>query len=74
MDHLEVGERKYNVMLTKIRHICSSFNADLCNINKILNSICNCGVQSETAEHFFFERYLYNEIDFFETEIKIYFS
>ena len=32
-EHLSVGERKYNIILTRIRHRCSSLNADLFHVN-----------------------------------------
>ena len=32
-EHLSVGERKYNIILTRIRHRCSSLNADLFYVN-----------------------------------------
>lgn len=60
-NYLMAGERKFNVILTRIRHKCSSLKADLCNVNIIPYSICSCGAQSETADHFFFECNLYND-------------
>ena len=33
MDHLLVGDRKSNILLTRIRHRCSSLNADLFSVN-----------------------------------------
>ena len=58
--HLLVGERKYNIILTRIRHRCSSLNADLFHVNIVPYSNCSCGVLVENAEHYLFECTLYN--------------
>ena len=59
-EYLSVGERKYNIILTRIRHRCSSLNADLFHINIVPYSNCSCGVLVENAEHYLFECTLYN--------------
>ena len=59
-EYLSVGERKYNIILTRIRHRCSSLNADLFHVNIVPYSNCSCGVLVENAEHYLFECTLYN--------------
>ena len=59
-EHLSAGERKYNIILTRIRHKCSSLNADLFHVNIVPYSNCSCGVLVENAENYFFECTLYN--------------
>lgn len=58
-NYLYVGHRKYNILLTRLRHRCSSLNSDLYNVNIISFSNCNCGALTENAYHFFFECPLY---------------
>ena len=60
-DHTIVGERRYSIILTRIRHRCSSLKADLFRVNIINNPSCSCGAPFESAEHYFFECELYNE-------------
>ena len=57
-EHLLVGERKCNIILTRIRHRSSSLSADLFQGKNIPYS--NCGVLFETAEHYFLICSLYN--------------
>ena len=40
MDYLLVGERKTNIVLTGIRHMCSSLNEDLLKVNIVPYSNC----------------------------------
>ena len=40
--HLSVGESKYNIILTRIRHRCSVLNADLFHVNIVPYSNCSC--------------------------------
>ena len=54
-DILSIGERKHSVILTRIRHNCSSLNADLNRVNIVPSSSCTCGANFETAQHYFFE-------------------
>ena len=54
-----VGERKYNIMLTRIRHRSSSLKADLYGVNTIPSPACSCGAPIENADHYFFECPLY---------------
>ena len=60
-DHTIFGERRHNIILTRIRHRCSSLKADLFRVNIINNPSCSCGAPFESAEHYFFECELYNE-------------
>ena len=54
-DILSIGERKHSIILTRIRHNCSSLNADLNRLNIVPSSACTCGANFETAQHYFFE-------------------
>ena len=58
-DYTNVGERKYSIMLARIRHRSSSLKADLFNVNIIPSPACGCGAPSENAEHYLFECQLY---------------
>ena len=57
---LSVGERKYNIILTRIRHRCSSLNADLFHVNIVPFSNYSYGVLVENAEHSLYECTLNN--------------
>ena len=59
MDHLLVGDRKSNILLTRIRHRCSSLKADVFSVNIVPYSNCRCGAQFKTAEHYLLECRLY---------------
>lgn len=61
VDYISKTERKFNIILTRIKHRCSSLKADLYRVNIVPNSTCSCGALMETAEHYFFECDLYNE-------------
>lgn len=54
-DILGLGERKLNIALTRLRHNCSSLNADLHRVNIVPSSVCSCGAGIENAQHYFFE-------------------
>ena len=58
-DYTNVGERKYNIMLTRIRQRSSSLKADLYGVNIIPSPACSCGAPIENADHYFFECPLY---------------
>ena len=60
-DFLSVGDRKYDVILTRIRHNCSSLKADLYRINIVPNPICDSGIYIENAGHYFFFCTQYND-------------
>ena len=53
-DYTKVGERKYNMILARIRHRCSNLRSDLFRVNIIPDPICSGGAPSESAEHYFF--------------------
>ena len=59
-EHLSVGERKYNIILTRIRHRCNSLNVDLFHANIVPSSNSSCSVLVENTEHYLFESILYN--------------
>ena len=54
-DILSIGERKHSIILTRIRHNCSSLNADLNRVSIVPSSACTCGANFKTAQHYFFE-------------------
>ena len=56
-----IGERKYNIILSRIRHRCSSLRIDLFDVNIILDLACSCGAPSENDKHYCFECYFSNE-------------
>ena len=58
-DYTNVGERKYNIMLTRIRNRSSSLKADLYCVNIIPSPACSCGAPRENADHYCFECPLY---------------
>ena len=58
-DYTNVGGRKYNITLTRIRHRSSSLKADLYVVNIIPSPACSCGAPIENADHCFFECPLY---------------
>ena len=53
------GPRKLSILHTRIRHQCSSLNADMSKIHIINNLKCNCGASFEDAIHYFLECSLY---------------
>ena len=48
-------ERTGDIILSRIRHKCSSLQADLYSVNIVTNPFCTCRPYIENAEHFFFE-------------------
>ena len=60
LNYLSAGERKFNIILTKLSHRSSSLKSDLFNINIIDNRNCSCGAEVENAEHYFFGCPLYD--------------
>ena len=59
-DYTSIGERKYNIMQTRIRHRSSSLKADLYGVNIIPSPACSCGAPIENADHYFFSNVPYN--------------
>jgi hypothetical protein len=53
------GPRKLSILHTRLRHQCSSLNADLSKIHIINNFKCNCSATFEDAIHYFLECPLY---------------
>ena len=51
--------KKLSILHTRLRHQCSSLNADLSKIHIINNLKCNCGASFEDAIHYFLECPLY---------------
>ena len=52
-EHLSAGGRKYNIILSRIRHMYSSLNAALIKVSTVLYSNCSIDVLFESAEHLF---------------------
>lgn len=55
-----VGDRKLNIIHTKLRHNCSSLNYDLFRMNLVETPCCSCGHSCENVYHFFFKCRHYN--------------
>ena len=51
--HFLIGKRQRNIILTKLRHNCSSLNFDLYRVNLKGSPQCLCGATEETVEHYF---------------------
>ena len=58
-EYYNEGPRKLNILHTRLRHQCSSPNADLSRIHIINNYKCNCGASFEDAIYYFLECPLY---------------
>ena len=56
------GQRKYNIIHTKIRYNNSSLNYDLYRCNLRDSPGCACGFNVENAHHFFLKCPLYDHI------------
>ena len=56
------GDRKYNIIHTKLRHGCSQLNSDLHRVNLRQSPFCECGDFPEDANHFFFYCNTYNDV------------
>jgi predicted Zn-ribbon and HTH transcriptional regulator len=54
-----IGDRKTNIIHTKLRHRCSGLNADLYRVNLKNDPCCACGHLFEDAIHFSLECPLY---------------
>jgi hypothetical protein len=57
--HTPPGDRKTNIIHTKLRHRCSGLNADLYRVNLKNDPRCVCGHLFEDAIHFFLDCPLY---------------
>ena len=56
------GDRKLSMIQSRFRMNCSSLKADLFNLNIIESSNCVCSSAEETAEHYFMDCPLYNDL------------
>ena len=54
------GHRKLNILHSRLRHQCSSLNADLFKVNIANDPKCSCGAPYEDAIHFLLECPLYH--------------
>ena len=59
--YYNVGDRKSNILLTKLRNSCSSLNADLFRVNLTDSPSCRCGHHNEDVFHYLFHCPLYND-------------
>ena len=50
---LDHGDRKLNILHTRLRHGSSSLNDDLYRVNLTSDCSCSCGTSIKNAEHFF---------------------
>ena len=57
--HFLIGDRKTNILLTRLRNGCSTLKADLYRVNLIIFPICQCGHANEDAFHYLFQCNLY---------------
>ena len=58
-DYFFAGERKYNVILTRLRNLCSNLNFDLFRVNLTHSPVCFCGAPVENVSHYLLECNLY---------------
>ncbi|KAK3084597.1 hypothetical protein FSP39_016077 [Pinctada imbricata] len=58
--YFSYGNRKTNVIHTRLRHRCSQLHSDLHRINLVSDPSCRCGFPNENAIHFFLECNLYS--------------
>ena len=57
--YLLVGDRKWNILQTRLRCHASALNSDLYRVNLTDSPFCQCGNMNEDAYHFLFECTLY---------------
>lgn len=57
--YVVVGQRTHEISLVRIKHNCSSLNADLNRVNIVPSPFCTCGPNIENAYHYFFNCPLY---------------
>ena len=58
------GSRIANILHTRLRHSCSSLNADLFCVNIIDFKSCDCGSEIENVHHYFLECPKFNRCRF----------
>ena len=51
-DYFHVGDRKSNILITRLRHSCSILKADLFKVNLVSTQNCSCGHPIEDSYHF----------------------
>ena len=59
--HFSYGERKLNIIHTRLRNGCSALNADLFRVNLVQSPACRCSYPVENAIHYFFDCTLYTD-------------
>ena len=77
--YFSCGDRKTNIIHTRLRNMCSQLNADLHRVNLIGNPSCICGHPYEDCIHYFLEcnQYvhdrmtLFNELNEFNVSIEL---
>ena len=50
--HYNIGDRKGNVYITRLRNKCSILKNDLYRVNLVNDKMCTCGYHCEDTEHF----------------------
>jgi hypothetical protein len=61
-NHFYHGDRKSQILHTRLRLRCSNLNEDLYNVNLNETPLCKCGEALEDAEHFLIECPNYEEL------------
>ena len=56
------GDRKCNIIHTKLRHGCSQLNSDLYRVHLLQSPLCECGDSIEDVTHFFLHCTNYTEL------------
>jgi hypothetical protein len=51
--HIEIGHRKLNITLTRLRCFASFLSYDLFQVNIVSDPSCRCGANHEDSYHFF---------------------
>ena len=57
--YFDYGPRHTNIILTKLRYMCSQLNYDLFRVGIVENPSCSCGNKCENNYHYLFECHLY---------------
>ena len=50
-----INNRKYEILIRRLRHRCSALNSNLYHANLVNSPTCICGMGPETVTHYFFE-------------------
>ena len=68
--HYNLGNRRYQIVTSRMRMHCSSLNSHLHKMHIVESSRCSCGAANEDPEHYFFTctnyvnaRHIFNTID-----------